>query len=138
MKSNINIRSVVSNIDIMIMALGKPLRVIWGAFTILLLIALCGHPAFAQPLTPPNEYTIIHNFEYSSPAEPPDGRYPSGGVAINYNLIGAGQMYGTTSAGGYQTGNGYTIGSDYGTLYTINIDGSGYQILHSLDRKSVV
>ena len=72
-------------------------------------VALClaATGAFAQT------YTVLHNFAGGLT----DGEYPAGGVVSD----GA-KLYGITSAGG---ANGS------GILYAMNMDGSGFTILHS-------
>jgi uncharacterized repeat protein (TIGR03803 family) len=59
------------------------------------------------------DYQILHSFSYFSS----DPGYPTGGLAINN-----GTLIGTTSNGGTAWN---------GTIYAINPDGSGFQIVHS-------
>lgn len=58
-------------------------------------------------------FTILHNFTAS-----PDGREPEAGLTLFGNTL-----YGTTWGGG-------TVG-DYGTLFSLNTDGSGYTTMYS-------
>jgi uncharacterized repeat protein (TIGR03803 family) len=60
-----------------------------------------------------SNFRILHDFS----ATGTDGRYPEGGVIEASD----GTLYGTTSAGG---------NFDWGTLFRINKDGTGYTILH--------
>ena len=63
-----------------------------------------------------SNYQVLHTFTGSST----DGAYPMG----NLTLVGS-TLYGTTSGGG-DSPNGYG-----GTVYSINTDGSDFQVLHS-------
>jgi uncharacterized repeat protein (TIGR03803 family) len=56
-------------------------------------------------------FTVLHSFSNN-----PDGAYPQGGA-----IVAGGWIYGTTEIGG-------TNGK--GTLYAINTNGTGYQLLH--------
>ncbi len=58
-------------------------------------------------------YTVLHSFSGGTN----DGADPHGGVTVVGNMI-----YGTTKAGGT---------SNYGTLFEIGTDGTGFSILHS-------
>jgi uncharacterized repeat protein (TIGR03803 family) len=60
-----------------------------------------------------SDFKILHAFTTTGA----DGKYPEGGVIEASD----GRLYGTTSAGG---------NFDWGTLFRINKDGSGYTILH--------
>jgi uncharacterized repeat protein (TIGR03803 family) len=63
-------------------------------------------------------FTNIHTFSMTdSNAFNQDGAFPYGGVILSGNTL-----YGTTAAGG-SAGNG--------TVYQLNTDGSGFQVLHS-------
>ena len=59
------------------------------------------------------QYSILHNFRFGTS----DGSDPNGGVAI----LGS-KIYGTTLLWG--------SGQD-GVLYSMNLDGTGYQVLHN-------
>lgn len=63
-----------------------------------------------------SDYRVLHHFNTSGG----DGNYPEGGVIE----AGDGRLYGTTSYGG---------DFDYGILFRINKDGSGYSILHQFN-----
>jgi uncharacterized repeat protein (TIGR03803 family) len=58
-------------------------------------------------------YTILHHFGTVDA----DGRSPNGGLALGID----GALYGTTLAGG---------ASNFGTVFRINKDGTGYALLH--------
>jgi hypothetical protein len=59
------------------------------------------------------QYSVLHNFSFGTS----DGSSPIGGAAI----LGS-KIYGTTSLWG--------SGRD-GVLYSMNLDGTGYQVLHN-------
>ncbi|MFC1668547.1 choice-of-anchor tandem repeat GloVer-containing protein [Chlamydiota bacterium] len=61
------------------------------------------------------DYDILHTFDAGGVAED-DGRFPFGSLTY-YN----GKLYGATSEGGT---------ANIGTVFSINTDGSGYEILH--------
>jgi uncharacterized repeat protein (TIGR03803 family) len=63
------------------------------------------------------EINILHTFPYTSYS---DNDHPDGGA-----IVSGGKIYGVTSHGGLN-GSGY--------LYGMNIDGTGYQILHSFQQ----
>ncbi len=60
-------------------------------------------------------FTLLHEFYYSST----DGAYPNGELL----LVGS-TLYGITNEAGLY---------DYGTVFKVNTDGSGFQLLHSFD-----
>jgi uncharacterized repeat protein (TIGR03803 family) len=62
-------------------------------------------------------YQILHSFTNS-----PDGAQPQGELVLS-----GGTLYGTTTYGGY-TNN---LNTGYGTVYSINTNGSNYTVLHS-------
>jgi uncharacterized repeat protein (TIGR03803 family) len=62
-------------------------------------------------------YTNLHSFSSSG-----DGVNPHAGLIQDTNNV----LYGTTAAGG-------TNGSNAGTVFMLNADGSGYAIVHSFD-----
>jgi len=57
-------------------------------------------------------YSILHNFTNS-----PDGSYPYAGLTVSGNTL-----YGTTVSGG---------SNDWGSVFQINSDGTGFTVLHS-------
>jgi uncharacterized repeat protein (TIGR03803 family) len=59
-----------------------------------------------------NNYTVLHSF-----TNEPDGSAPFGTLLQANN----GKLYGTTAYGG----------SDFGTVFVINTNGTGYQLLHT-------
>lgn len=59
-------------------------------------------------------YGVLHHF----PSDPKDGRWPRAGVIEGRD----GVLYGSTIHGGSE---------DYGTVFRVNRDGSGYVVLHS-------
>ncbi|MCX6355984.1 MAG: hypothetical protein NTZ78_13945 [Candidatus Aureabacteria bacterium] len=72
-------------------------------------VALC----FATTCSFAQTYTVLHNFAGGLT----DGEYPAGGVVSDGSKI-----YGITYDGG---------ASDDGVLYSMNMDGSGFTLLHS-------
>jgi uncharacterized repeat protein (TIGR03803 family) len=72
---------------------------------------------FAYSLDPNAQarYQVLHNF--GDPQVPNDGTNPDGSVTIVNNVI-----YGVTTGGG---------SSGHGTFFSMNLDGSGYQVLYS-------
>ncbi len=80
-------------------------RVLMTCLFMLAAMNRCGWSAGTQ-------YTILHNFKFGTS----DGSNPIGGVAI----VGS-KIYGTTLLWG--------SGQD-GVLYSVNLDGTGYQVLH--------
>ena len=62
-------------------------------------------------------YNVLHTFTNTAP----DGYQPLGSVVLNGSTL-----YGTTYYGGSANGS-----SGYGTVFAVNVDGSGYQTLHS-------
>jgi uncharacterized repeat protein (TIGR03803 family)/probable HAF family extracellular repeat protein len=69
--------------------------------------------AFRAVLTPDLNYRAVHSFGTGTS----DGTAPLG-EPLMYN----GKLYGTTAAGGTST---------YGTIFRVNPDGSGYEVLHT-------
>jgi uncharacterized repeat protein (TIGR03803 family) len=63
-------------------------------------------------------YTVLHNFA----GIPADGAWPEEGVVSDGK-----RLYGTTGNGGEE---------GMGTVYAVNLDGSGYSILHAFDPAS--
>jgi uncharacterized repeat protein (TIGR03803 family) len=89
------------------------MRVAFIALTVSVLFSTVITGAWAQPA-----YTILHNFA----GQPNDGRLPW------ESLISDGaRLYGTTSWGG--AGSGGT--AYYGTIFSMNSDGSAFTLLHS-------
>jgi uncharacterized repeat protein (TIGR03803 family) len=72
-----------------------------------LILLLCMVSAISSSQT----YTILHTFGAGS-----DGKFPTGTL-----LVSGQTLYGVTSAGGKL---------NHGTLFKVNTDGSGYQVLH--------
>ena len=70
-------------------------------------------------------YVVLHNFWGRT-----DGFQP----LCKLIVAGNGGLYGTTSEGGYGT-NGTTPGGE-GTVFKINADGSGYELLHVFFRST--
>lgn len=58
--------------------------------------------------------TILHSFGH---ADPYDGKFPAGSLALDHNPDGSLSLLGTTSAGGQP---------NYGTIFEIGLDGSQY------------
>jgi uncharacterized repeat protein (TIGR03803 family) len=61
-----------------------------------------------------SEYTVLHNFNYNN------GGYPYGSLILGTD----GALYGMTSQGG---------SSNYGTVFRINLDGSGHTVLFNFN-----
>ena len=66
-------------------------------------------------------YKVLHRFIGNS-FNQGDGATPVAELTLDGS-----KLYGTTNSGGPQSG---------GTVFTINLDGSGYEILHSFDTRS--
>lgn len=64
-------------------------------------------------------FTILHHFG----GAPADGRYPNAALILSAD----GTLYGTTEWGG---------ANDAGTVFRLNIDGSGYSVLYSFGSRS--
>ncbi len=64
-----------------------------------------------------NNFSLLHEFAGS----PNEGSYPKGNL-----LYSEGKLYGTTNSGGNATGYGY----GYGTIFSIDTDGTNHVLLH--------
>jgi len=73
-------------------------------------------------------YTVLHTF--TNDGINSDGAYPLGSLT----LVGS-VLYGMTQAGGVAGANGLV--SNGGTLFSINIDGSGFRVLHGFTGSQV-
>ncbi|MBI5397264.1 MAG: PEP-CTERM sorting domain-containing protein [Verrucomicrobia bacterium] len=62
-------------------------------------------------------FTLLHSFMDALQPPPTDGAYPYGSLTLSGSTL-----YGMTSMGG---------SSDYGIVFSMNPDGSGYNILHN-------
>ena len=74
----------------------------------------------APRLLPGQTFRVIHSFSNGSTGYPPtnvDGIEPLAGLTLSINTL-----YGTTFFGG---------GSGNGTVFSVNIDGTGFTVLHS-------
>jgi uncharacterized repeat protein (TIGR03803 family) len=85
----------------------------FGILAGMILIFMAVHGAWAQPA-----YTILHNFA----GPPADGLQPQAGLVSDGS-----KLYGTTFYGGAGSGGGLY----YGTVFSMNTDGSAYTLLHS-------
>jgi len=81
-----------------------------GIAVLLAVLAFSPIPGLGQPALE----TLIYRF-----GNPPDGSSPNAGLVIGPDRA----LYGTTSSGGTTTNNG--------TVFKINVDGSGYTVLHN-------
>jgi uncharacterized repeat protein (TIGR03803 family) len=72
-----------------------------------------------------SNYQVLHAFTGSSS----DGEYPEAGLT----LVGS-TLYGTTERGG--SGGGYVGSPGDGTVFSMNPDGSNYQVLHAFTGSS--
>lgn len=68
------------------------------------------------------QYSVVHAFPINAISGTSEGSYPAGGVILGSD----GALYGTTLAGG-------TGGADLGTVFRMNLDGSGLTIIHSFE-----
>jgi uncharacterized repeat protein (TIGR03803 family) len=102
---------------------GTPMGKLWlnedGSF---LGVTATGGSNFAgviYRITPEGHFEIIKSFGEAGPLGP---------RAANAGVIQAtdGRLYGTTSSGGY---------ANNGTLYRLNPDGSGFEVLHEFDQR---
>ncbi len=117
------------------------LRGLFGAGVMLALLTACGggtssltpqafSPArvarHATPVVRPAAgFKVLYNFGKGS-----DGAYPEG-----YPLLVGGKIYGTTYCGGaYGTSTCTASGTGGGTVFVINVDGSGEKVLHSFNK----
>ncbi len=73
-----------------------------------------GYGTIFQINTDGTGYKVLHSFDGES-----DGKWPYGSL-----ILSGSTLYGTTSYGGID---------DYGTIFQINTDGKGYEVLDSFD-----
>ncbi len=74
-------------------------------------------------------YQPLHDFLDQNWPGTPDGSHPVASLVEGPD----GRLYGSTQNGGRDTAN---IPTDMGTLFRINKDGTGYEVLHSLNEQA--